>query len=153
LHPVSVNDADIVTLVALVEGLGVEPDEKARVIVNERTGTVISGGNVSLSAVTVTQGDIRVSIVQRYQVSQPDGININSESIVRSNSNIRTAIVPEATVDVFESEVHAVSLPQGATIGELVNALRSIRVTTRDVIAILQGIKRAGALHAELVIQ
>jgi flagellar P-ring protein precursor FlgI len=141
------SNSEVVALVASIDALYVEPDEKARVVVNERTGTVVSGGNVSLSAVTITQGDIRVSITQRYLVSQPNAL------IVSSGSGVRTAVVPESTVDVHESEVQAVNMQQGATIAELVTALRAIRVTTRDVISILQGIKRAGALHGELIIQ
>jgi flagellar P-ring protein precursor FlgI len=119
----------------------------SRVVVNERTGTIVSGGNISLSAVTVTQGDIRVSIQERYEVSQPSGY------IGRPSPGIRTAVVPEATIGVHESEAQSIDLAQGATISDLVRALRAIRATSRDVIAILQGIKRAGALHAELVIQ
>jgi flagellar P-ring protein FlgI len=136
-----------VALIASVENLSVEPDGKARVVVNERTGTIVAGGGVTLSAVTVTQGDIRVSIDQHFYVSQPDGY------LVRPNRNIRTAVVPEATIDVNEAELTAVDLPQGATIIDLVTALKSVRASSRDVIAILQGIKRAGALHADLVIQ
>jgi flagellar P-ring protein precursor FlgI len=147
LQPTNKSDADIVTLVASIEALSIEPDERARVIVNEKTGTIVAGGMVSLSAVTITQGDIRVAITQRFLVSQPQSL------IVAPGSGVNTAIVPESTVDVNEGEMHAVSLPQGASIGELVNALRAIRVGTRDVIATLQGIKRAGALHAELIIQ
>jgi flagellar P-ring protein precursor FlgI len=147
MHPVGTGDAEVVSLVATIEGLGVEPDEKARVVVNERTGTIVSGGNVSLSAVTITQGDIRVAITQRFLVSQPDTL------IAAPNSGVRTTVVPESTVDVREADLHAVNLAQGATIGDLVTALRAIRASTRDVIAILQGIKRAGALHAELIVQ
>lgn len=147
LSPPASEPASLVALIASVENLAVEPDSKARVIVNERTGTIVSGGNVWLSEVTVTQGDIRVSIDQRYLVSQPEGY------LVRPSREISTVVVPEATVDVSEAELKAVNLPQGATIGDLVTALKGIRASSRDVIAILQGIKRAGALHAELIIQ
>jgi flagellar P-ring protein FlgI len=147
LQPAASGSADIVSLVARIESLSVDPDDKARVVVSERTGTIVSGGTVTLSAVTITQGDIRVSITQRYSISQPSGL------IAARASGVSTVVVPESTVDVEENEVGAVSLPQGATIEELVRALRAIRVGTRDVIAILQGIKRAGALHAELIIQ
>jgi flagellar P-ring protein precursor FlgI len=147
LQPISTGPTEIVAMVAAVEAIRVEPDEKARVVVNERTGTIVSGGNVSLSAATITQGDIRVAITQRFLVSQPQAL------ILEADSGARTAIVPESTVDIHESEVQAVDLPQGATISELVTALRAIRVTTRDVIAIMQGLKRSGALHAELIIQ
>ncbi|HYM34756.1 MAG TPA: flagellar basal body P-ring protein FlgI [Steroidobacteraceae bacterium] len=147
LHPAGASEAQIVSLVARVEALSVDPDEKARVVVSERTGTIVAGGTISLSSVTITQGDLKVAITQRYLVSQPQGL------IVAPGSGVATAIVPESDVNVQESEVHAVSLPEGATIEELVRALRAIRVSTRDVIAILQGIKRAGALHAELIVQ
>lgn len=139
--------AGIVAMAAAVENLAIEPDTKARVVVNERTGTIVSGGNVWLSAITVTQGDIRVAIDQRYLVSQPDGY------LYRPGPGVRTAVVPETTMDVTESQLKAIDLPQGATIEDLVAALKGIKASSRDVIAILQGVKRAGALHAELIIQ
>jgi flagellar P-ring protein precursor FlgI len=116
------------------------------VVVNERTGTIVSGGDVWISPVSVAQGYINVAITQRYLVSQPGGTYIGT------NNGVRTAVLPEADISVHESDVRAVNL-QGATIEDLVKALRSIRATSRDVIAILQGIKRAGALHAELIVQ
>jgi len=141
------SDAGLVALIASIESLDVEPDVRARVVVNERSGTIVSGGNVWLSAVTVTQGDIKVSITQDYLVSQPYGV------LVRPSANIRTAVVPETRVNVKETETQAVSLKQGATISDLVNALRAVKASSREVIAVLQGIKRAGALHAELIVQ
>jgi flagellar P-ring protein precursor FlgI len=140
-------DAALVSVIAEVENLGVEPDARARVVVNERTGTIVSGGNVWLSAVTVTQGDIKVSITEDYIVSQPNG------AYIRPSPEIRTAVVPQTRVRVQESQTEAVNLKQGATITDLVNALRAIKATSREVIAVLQGIKRAGALHAELIVQ
>jgi flagellar P-ring protein FlgI len=141
------SQAGIVRLIAAVESLSVEPDFRARVVVNERTGTIVSGGNVWLSAVTVTQGDIKVSITEDYIVSQPYG------GFIRPGPDIRTAIVPQTRVRVQESQTEAVNLRQGATIADLVNALRAIKASSREVIAVLQGIKRAGALHAELIVQ
>ncbi|HEY4211200.1 MAG TPA: flagellar basal body P-ring protein FlgI [Steroidobacteraceae bacterium] len=142
------SEASLVGLIASIENLGVEPDIRARVVVNERTGTIVSGGRVWLSAVTVTQGDIKVSITQDYLVSQPNGVYLG-----RVGSGINTAVVPETRVKVQEPQTQAVDLAQGATIADLVNALRAVKATSRDVIAVLQGIKRAGALHAELIIQ
>lgn len=147
LSPSTSDPASIVALIASIENLPVEPDGKARVVVNERTGTIVSGGNVTLSEVTVTQGDIRVAIDQRFVVSQPDGV------LYFPGRDIRTTVVPDTTMDVTESDTVAVNLPRGATIADLVAALKGIRASSRDVIAILQGIKRAGALHAELIIQ
>jgi flagellar P-ring protein FlgI len=139
---------DPIAVIAAIENLAVEPGVSARVVVNERTGTIVSGGHVSLSEVSITQGDIRVSIDQRFTVSQPDG-----EVLIRPSRSIRTVVVPETSMDVAESAMQSVNLPQGASIAELVEALRGIRASSQDVIAILQGIKRAGALHAELIIQ
>jgi flagellar P-ring protein precursor FlgI len=140
--------ASLIALMASVENLSVEPDTKARVVVNERTGTVVAGGDVWLSAVTITQGDIQVSIDQEYLVSQPEGIYYG-----RTGRGVRSVVVPQTTMDVKESETKAVKLAQGATIADLVTALTSIKASSRDVIAVLQAIKRAGALHAELIIQ
>jgi flagellar P-ring protein FlgI len=145
LHPGVLDAAGFVRLMAQVESLSVEPSVKARVVVNERTGTIVSGGDVWISQVTVAQGDIRVAINQRNLVSQPNGPLIGA-------TGARTVVVPEAQLSVDESQVRSINLP-GATIADLVQGLRSIRATSRDVIAILQGIKRAGALHAELIIQ
>lgn len=137
----------LVDFIARLETILVEPDQRARVIINERTGTVVSGGDVRLSKVSVTHGDLRVSIVTDYLVSQPDGI------LVRPGSGVRTEVVPSTRIDVKEGMVGSVSLSSGATVGDLVAALGQIKTTTRDIINVLQSIKRAGALHAELIIQ
>lgn len=137
----------LVGVMARLENLTVEPDVKARVVVNERTGTIVSGGNVWISDVTITHGNIEVSITQQYLVSQPYGLAL------RNPGDIRTVVVPDTQVRVFDPELQAVQLNDGASVAELVDALRSIHATARDVIAILQGIKRSGALHAELIIQ
>jgi flagellar P-ring protein precursor FlgI len=137
-----------VAMMARIESIAINPDIAARVVVNERTGTVVSGGDVYLSAVTVSHGDLRVSIVERTVFSQPENVSVFGRA-----SGVRSFARPEAEVHVSEDEAKAVSLPTGATIEQLVDSLRAIKVSSRDVIAILQGIKRAGALHAELVIQ
>jgi flagellar P-ring protein precursor FlgI len=146
LHPGNLDGAGFVKLMASVENLAVEPSVKARVVVNERTGTIVAGGDVWISQVTVAQGDIRLAINQQNLISQPEG------TFIGGNHGVRTVVVPEAQLSVDESQINTINLP-GVTIDELVNGLHSIRVSSRDVIAILQGIKRAGALHAELIIQ
>jgi flagellar P-ring protein precursor FlgI len=147
LHPGRLDDNGFVRLMASIENLAVEPSVKARVVVNERTGTIVAGGEVWISEVTVAQGDLRVAITQRNVVSQPQGIVLGG-----GGHGARTVVVPEADVSVDEAQISTINLP-GTTIDELVKGLRSIRASSRDVIAILQGIKRAGALHAELIIQ
>jgi len=139
---------NIVDYVARVENISIEPDQRARVIVNERTGTVVSGGDVQLSKVSIAYGDLRVSIVTDYLVSQPGG-----SVLVRPSPNVRTETVPQTRIDVREGGINSVSLSDGASVADLVNALNRIKTTTRDIIAVLQSIKRAGAMHAELIVQ
>lgn len=138
---------NLVDFVAAIEDVAVQPDQRARVVVNERTGTVVSGGDVRISQVTVSQGDLRVSVVTDYLVSQPNGI------LYRPSPSIGTETVPQTQIDVSEGGLRSVSLPSGTTVADLILALNKIKTTTRDVISILQSMKRAGALHAELVIQ
>ncbi|NII74885.1 flagellar P-ring protein precursor FlgI [Dyella sp. SG562] len=134
--------------IAALENVMVQPDQVARVVVNERTGTVVSGGDVQLASVTISQGDLRVSIKTDYLVSQPgDGV------FVDPSRNIRTAIVPQTKIKVNEDDARMVQLPTGATVGDLISALRAIHLSTRDVITVLQSIKAAGALRGELLIQ
>ena len=116
-------------------------------VINERTGTVVSGGDVRVSRVSVTHGDLRVSIVTDYLVSQPGGV------LVEPGPGIRTETVPRTRIDVKDGPVSNVFFSSGATVSELVAALNQIKTGTRDIITILQSIKRAGELHAELVIQ
>jgi flagellar P-ring protein precursor FlgI len=139
--------ANLVRFVADLEAITVSPDQRARVVVNERTGTVVAGGDVRLSSVTVTQGNLRVSVLTDYLVSQPGGF------LVEPSRNVRTAIVPQTRIDVKEDGINMVSLPAGTRVADLVTALNRIKTSTRDMIAVMQSIKRAGALHAELIVQ
>lgn len=138
----------LVPLIARIENTMVVPDEPARVIVNERTGTVVAGGNVRIGDVSISQGELRVVISTKYQVSQPYLTFIGKDA-----NQVQTAIVPDTKIDVSEKNASLVQLPGGATVAELVTALRQIKLSTRDVITILQAIKSAGALHGDLVIQ
>ena len=140
--------ADLVGEIARIENVLVRPERKSRVVVNERTGTVVAGGDVRLGRVSISQGDLRVEISTEYSVSQPDGI------LVRPRGGaIHTAVVPSTRIATEEGPAPFVSVPEGATVADLLGALRGIRLPTRDVIAVLQSIKAAGALDGELVIQ
>lgn len=138
---------NLVAMVSRVEQVRVRPNEVASVVVNERTGTVVAGGDVRLGSVTITQGDLRISIQTRYQISQPEGLYVNP------SVGVQSLVVPQATIHVRDPAVRMVSIPEGATVADLISALQSIHVSTRDVISILQSIKTAGALHARLIIQ
>ncbi len=141
---------NLVGFLSRVEAASLVPDAPARVVVNERTGTVVSGGNVVVSPITVTHGNLNVAISTEYFVSQPFGVN---NVVIGDFPAARTQVVPETTIDISEEESMAVSLPTGSSVADLVTALNKVQATSRDVITILQAIKRAGALHAELVIQ
>lgn len=142
---------DIVRFLTKVEKIVVVPLTPARVVVNERTGMVISGGNVVVSPVTITHGNLSVAINTDFSVSQP--VLIGNEVNAGGFPNVRTQVIPHTTVEVAENEAVSVTLPKGSKVEDLVTALNKVRATSRDIITILQGIKRAGALHAELVIQ
>jgi flagellar P-ring protein precursor FlgI len=135
-----------VFFLAELEGLKIFPDRQSKIVVNERTGTVVSGGNVSVAPVSITHGDLTVSITTDYQVSQPGFVS-------RTGTGIRTQVVPDTTIDVQEAEPLSISLSAETSVAELVLALNQVKATSRDIITILQAIRRAGALHAELIIQ
>jgi flagellar P-ring protein precursor FlgI len=138
--------ADMPALIAAIEKVEVDPDNVARVVVNERTGTVVAGANVRLGEVSVSQGNLIVEVSTRFEVSQP-------EWLIRPGAGVRTVVVPDTILGVKEPVLASVQLQEGATVADLVQALARVNLTTRDVINVLQAIKRAGALHAELVIQ
>ena len=130
----------LVELVALVDDLTLVPDSPARVVINERTGTVVVGGNVTVSPVAVAQGNLTVTIDTSLLVSQPPPLS-NGTTVSEKVSNIQ-ANEPQASF----------SMLRGNTVDELVRTLNAMKVSPRDVIAILQSLKQAGALQAELQI-
>ncbi|MGH6884110.1 MAG: flagellar basal body P-ring protein FlgI, partial [Hypericibacter sp.] len=139
--------ARYVEILRRIEALTVIPDQVARVVVNERTGTVVSGGDVRLGQVSVTQGELRIAIDTDYLVSQP------ASFLYRPSPSVRTAVVPDVTMNISEPEAKTVAMPAGTSVTDLALALNKIKATPRDIISILQAIQRAGALHAELVVQ
>lgn len=138
---------NLVAEISRIENIAVNPERRSRVVINERTGTVVAGGDVRLGQVSISHGELRVEISTRYSVSQPDGV------VIRPTDGIRSVIVPESTIKTEEGTAPMVSVAEGATVADLISALRAIKLTTRDVIAVLQSIKAAGALDGELVIQ
>lgn len=137
----------VVAEIARLENLTIQQQRRARVVVNERTGTVVAGGDVRLGAVSISHGNLNVEIRTDYTVSQPGGL------LVRPGSGVASVVVPRTTLRTDEADAPLVSIPEGATVADLVASLRAVRLTTRDVIAVLQSIKAAGALDGELMIQ
>jgi flagellar P-ring protein precursor FlgI len=133
---------NVASFLADIEHLAVAPDAVAKVVVNERTGTVVMGENVRISTVAVSHGNLSISIRESAQVSQPGAFARRGDTVV----------VPDTDIAIEQEERNLMVVDGGATIGELVGALNAIGVTPRDLISIFQSIKAAGALQAELEI-
>ncbi len=128
-----------VPFLARIEELDVQPDRVAAVVLNERTGTVVIGADVRISAVAISHGNLSIRISTRTAVSQPAPFAEVGSTVVFDNEEI-----------VIQEQGSALAMVQGVTISELVRALNAIGASPRDLIAILQSIKAAGALQAEL---
>jgi flagellar P-ring protein precursor FlgI len=126
-------------VLAQIEDLTVSVQEPAKVIVNERTGTIVMGQHVSLSACSILHGNLAIEITTQFQVSQPQPL---SQGV--------TTVVPQTTVRAKETTANRMELHEGATVQELISGLQGIGATARDIVAILEAIKAAGALQAEL---
>ena len=131
---------NIVGLVSMIEKLDVNPDMGAKVVINERTGTVVMGENVRISTVAIAHGNLSIVIKESPQVSQPLPFSEGGQTVVTPNSD----------VSVKEDTKQLVLMESGASIGDVVGALNALGVSPRDLIAIFQAIKAAGALQAEL---
>jgi flagellar P-ring protein precursor FlgI len=130
---------DTAALLDKVEGIEVEVFPRARVVVNERTGTVVIGGTVRLQPVSILHGGLSVNVVSRFEVSQPEPF-----------SNGTTQVVQQSQVEAEDRPVNRIELKAGATVEDLVQELQRTGAGARDVISILQAMKEAGALEADL---
>lgn len=132
-----------VEFAAAIEGLYVEPEERSeKVVINERTGTVVMGMDVSIDSCAVSHGNFNVNINVTKQISQPNPFLPGASAMVYEDSNIKV----EGGGDQI------VVLPQGANVQDLVNALNVLGASTKDIIAILQALRAANALHADIEI-
>jgi flagellar P-ring protein precursor FlgI len=137
---VSSEGQNIPAMIARIQALPVEIISPTRVIVNEKTGTIVMGRDARLSAVSILQGSLSVEISTTFAVSQPNPLSKNGETVV----------VPQTTLNAKDGPTKRIELNEGATVEQLVNGLQSIGATARDVISILQALKAAGALQADL---
>jgi flagellar P-ring protein FlgI len=131
---------EVPALLAEVESIEVPVFPRAKVVVNERTGTVVIGGTVVLQPVSILHGGLAVNVVSDFQVSQPSAFS----------SGGTTQVVQQTRVDAQDKPVNRIELKQGATVDDLVRSLQMIGASARDVISILQAMKSAGALEAEI---
>ncbi len=136
---IPLTNEDIPSLLDKVEGVEVEVFPRARVVVNERTGTVVIGGMVRLQPVSILHGGLSVSVIAQTEVSQPGPM-----------SGGTTQVVQQTSVQAQDKPVNRIDLKEGATVEDLVQELQRIGAGARDVISILQAMKEAGALEADL---
>jgi len=137
--PLEFEDSPI-SLMATIENVEISPDNKAKVVLDERTGTVVMGKNVRISTVAIAHGNLSIQIKESPQVSQPAPFARQGQTVVTPGTELR----------VNEGGGKLIVLKQGSTIGELVSALNAVGVTPRDLIAIMHSIKASGALQADL---
>jgi len=130
---------DVVNFVSKINSLEIRPGLESRIVINERTGTIVIGHNVRISTVSVAHGNLTVTINSGLEVSQPP-----------SFSEGQTVVTEKSEISISEEEAHFAVIPSNNTVQDLVKALNAIGATPNDIIAILQEIKAHGALHAEL---
>jgi len=135
----SSTDEDMAALLDKVEAVEVDVYPRARVVVNERTGTVVIGGTVRLQPVSILHGGLSVNVISETEVSQPDPFSAGT-----------TQVVQQAAVQVIDKPANRIDLKEGATVEDLVQELQRTGAGARDVISILQAMKEAGALEADL---
>jgi flagellar P-ring protein FlgI len=131
------------TLISEVQNLAISFHPPAKVIVNERTGTIVMGGDVKLSPVAVIHGDLTVEVINKFSVSQPSPFSKMGD----------TKVIRDTDVTAEEPPAKTIQLSEGANVEELINGLHAMGATASDVVAILQAIKSDGGLQAELEIQ
>jgi flagellar P-ring protein precursor FlgI len=134
---------EAVFFIAGVETLSVEPDMEARVVLNERTGTIVAGGNVVIQEVMISHGSLTIHTTQRPVISQPQA---------PFSSAGQTVVVPVTNTEATEAEAQTAVIGTTTTVADLARALNELGLKPRDIIAIFQSIKQAGALKAKLII-
>ena len=132
---------DLAEFIADIENVTFDVSMPARVVMNERTGTIVAGGNVKISEIAVTQGGIKVEIVNKPEVVQPQPFTMG-----------QSVTVPNPEMVTEDKSMDMVVLDQTTTVGDLADALNSLGVSSRDIISIFQAIKEAGALQGQLII-
>lgn len=148
--------SNVADVIMAVENLTLTPDAVARVVVDEKSGTIVMGANVRIAQVAISQGGLTVRVQENYSVSQPGPVSLGGDTNVITGAPIQiggaTVIIPETEIDIEERDASFSILRGDVSLQELVDGLNAIGVGARQTIAILQAIKAAGALHADLEI-
>jgi flagellar P-ring protein precursor FlgI len=137
---ISSSGQDVPAMLARIQSLPVEIISPTRVVINEKTGTIVMGRDARLSAASILQGSLSIEIATTFEVSQPNPLSKTGE----------TTVVPQTAVNTREGPTKRIELNEGATVEQLVDGLQAIGASARDVVSILQALKAAGALQADL---
>jgi flagellar P-ring protein precursor FlgI len=137
------DQARLMEFIARVESLTLKVDVPARVVINERTGTIVLGSHFRIATVAIAHGNLTIQVKEEKQVSQPAPF---------APPGAETVVVPKSEVTVKEEKGRLAVVPEGASIGDIVQGLNALGVTPRDLISILQAMRQAGALMADLEI-
>jgi flagellar P-ring protein precursor FlgI len=133
----------VVDFIARLEAIEVEPDTPARIVINERTGTIVATARIRIAACAVSHGNVTITIANTLDVSQPNPFSQTGSTVV----------TPRADTKLTEQRAAFVPLPELPTVEKVASSLNALGVTPRDMMAIFQAMKQAGALHAELVLR
>ncbi len=134
---------DPMDVLARIEDLRIEPDSPATVVIDEASGTIVMGANVRISTVAIAQGNLTIRVTETPQVSQPNPLS-NGQTVVTPNTNVQVDTQSDRRLGILQG---------GVTLRDLVGSMNSLGVGPRDMISILQSIKAAGALQADLVVR
>ena len=129
--------------IARLESIEMTPDTPARIIINEKTGTIVATSRIRISSCAVSHGNITINVSSTLDVSQPGPLAKGGQTVV----------TPRTTTQVTENKSSVVALPELPTVEKVAQALNMLGVTPRDMMAIFQAMKQAGALQAELIIR
>ncbi|MCF2860218.1 flagellar basal body P-ring protein FlgI [Pseudoalteromonas sp. SMS1] len=140
-------DRSVISSIAQIQNLYVEPPAISRVVINERTGTLVAGADVQVGNVVISHGSLKLTIDTNFLTSQPNTM------LGRPSNAIQTVVVPDSEIQVTENQEALYTNKNGTNISDLVDSLKAMKLSTRDIISILQALKQSGALHAELVVQ
>ncbi len=141
--------SNLISLIAKIENTLVAPAKGAKVVVNERTGTIVSGADIMIDNVVITHGSLKLTVNTDFLVSQPTGLFVGEGGL----AGVETQVIPNSEIAVEEQDTALYVTNQKVSIADVMDALLQLKLSTRDIISILQALKKSGALHAELIIQ
>ena len=145
--------ASVSLLISRVQNIVLRVHSPAKIIINERTGTIVMGGDVKLSPVSVIHGNLSIQVATTYEMVGVTPVPTGDKSRKGGGTALQPVVVPETNLNANDDAAQSMRLDEGANVGELVNGLHAIGTNAHDVVAILQAIRAEGGMQAELEVQ